>query len=77
MVGQAREDFTLIKSLVRLLIARSFTMRLNDHMKLCYFFVLLRSSAFTKSVRRKVLKFSHKIVLSKIVKKDLTSDLVE
>ena len=41
------------------------------------FFVLLWSSAFTKLVRRKVLKFSHKIVLSKNVKKDLTSDLVE
>ena len=33
--------------------------------------------SITKLVRRKVLKFSHKIVLSKNVKKDLTSDLVE
>lgn len=63
LFGQAHEDFTLIKSIGRLLIAGSFTMRLNDHMKLCYFFC---SQIFTL-----------KIVLSKNVKKELTSDLVE
>ena len=46
LVGQAREDFTLLKSLVRLLIARSFTMRLNDHMKLCYFFCTIVEQRF-------------------------------